>query len=355
MNEQTEIFPLHDGKFDKDALRAEYKGKLKKHDMFTDNSISSCFIWPELDNLSRSMSEIVVDLQYTKQHSNAVCFFMPLIKRSNEGRTDVFLEVTQDDIGLQTIHGKYKFKCYKVRLEYSRWSHMKKSETVYFSLDPNHQCVVNEDFRQEAMSEGYGNVADYLNVCYERSMMPHKSMLLRMDENYGGLNTLFKERSALPVNRYIGDSIYEKVPSSISIESMRYYTNSADQMLIMLHGPLSELEWRGKLLETRFGISLKILAESKSEEEFVGCLAHEFKVKKALGSDMRRHHRHQTIVDICIALSHLNAPYSILDIVDMIPSVACGTRLEKVGLIESTFASIRRVWAKREEIKSAKR
>ena len=355
MNEQTQLFDLHYDKFDKEKIRESFKDKAKFHDLFMTRL--NVFIWPEME-VVEFQHGFVIRLEFTKHHLDAVKFFRPFVMYCHEHYRKVVLEVSGKDLGLQEMHGKYEFKCFKVCIEYDRGfrrigdAPIISTETVYFTPNEKHSVLVDEEFRSKAMHEKCGNTADYLNILYERSMLPHKSALVKTTS----LLCIDKFLSGSHYTRRFGDFTTEYLSTAISLNGKAYYTNSSVEKLILLHGPAISVSKCIDSVKQATDKEFKILVESELEEEFKcsNMVLHDYEVKKSIGKETRSKYQHDSIVDICIALSFMNAPYSILDIIDSIPSLAWANRIRKVGLIESTFASIRKVWNTREEIKSRK-
>jgi len=357
MNEQTQLFVFPELKFDKEKIQETFKDKAKFHDLIV--TTKDVFIWPKMEMLEWKNGCFVIRLEFTKHHLDAVKFFRPFVVRCHEKYIKVVLEVSGKDLGLQEMHGKYEFKCFKVCIEYDRGyrrigeSPIVSTETVYFTPNEKHSVLVDEEFRSEAMREKCGNTSDYLNILYERSMLPHKSVLVRTTSFMSKCMNVFI--SASHYTRRFGDFTTEHLSTAISLNGKAYYTNSSDEKLMLLHGPSNSVS---KCIDAlaHDDEQFKILVESELEEEFKcsNMVLHDYEVKNSIGKETRSKYQHDSIVDICIALSFLNAPYSILDIIDLIPSLAWANRVRKVRIIESTFASIRKVWDSREEIKNRK-
>ena len=131
--------------------------------------------------------------------------------------------------------------------------------------------------------------------------------------------------------------------------------NLLGERLLILNGPLREVTRCTEEL-TKTG-EYEICFESGLEQEFLpleGTFGSDVCVQMTLtdsaGKKIRSQYRHNTIVDICIALFFMDTPYEVLEIVDKLPLLSYANRVEKVLLIESVFQSMRKVVQQRKFI-----
>jgi len=288
MNEQTQLFELPDLKFDKEQIRESFKDEAKFHDLVITKS--KVFIWPDLEVVEFQNACFVLRLQFTKHHRDAVKFFHPFVMKCRANHRKVVLEVSGNDLGLQEMHGKYEFKCFKVCIEYDSWFQIMGStifsqETVYFTPNEKHSVLVDEEFRSKAMHEKCGNTADYLNILYERSMLPHKSALVKTTS----LLCIDKFLSGSHYTRRFGDFTTEYLSTAISLNGKAYYTNSSDEKLILLHGPAISVSKCIDSVKQATDKEFEILVESELEEEFKcsNMVLHDYEVKKSIGKETR--------------------------------------------------------------------
>jgi len=104
------------------------------------------------------------------------------------------------------------------------------------------------------------------------------------------------------------------------------------------------------------GVGFKLLLKSEIETCWVGKETNEDygdrwfeSTKKTPRIISRKQRRHNTLVDICLAFSYTDSPYSVYDVVNCLPWFKYTNRFINIEIIENVFNSIRRVWARREE------
>lgn len=340
--------------FEKEVCET-FKDKARKHDIITDKN-SKCLIWPDLELLNKTDTSVAVGTEFTDEHENALEFFRPLLDYVVSEGLHFYISVEKSDKCLQYLHGKLDFRLDFVKLLYAPHSSKIPLMTWYFfSEDERHKYCQYRKSEQECFVAGVGSIFKHVEWVYDKSMSPHVSVLMRSkngDRNYmtvrydnvehadfGTLGYNFSTAQSVVIN----DDLFVAAPRDV------FFT---------IFGPI-ELVAEEICRLKKQSQNYEICYESQLEEYFRLLPPHMSQLHShwlvshpSPGKKMRSECRHNTLVDISLALSFIDAPYVILDIVDCLPLFRFTNRVDKVRIIEGVFSSVRKVLQIRSELKS---
>lgn len=341
----------------KKEVRETFKDKARKHDIITDKN-SRCLIWPDLELLNRNKDEVWIHPLLTVEHENALEFFRPLRDHVLSKGFNFYISVKKTDIYTQNLREKFvgNFPLDCVKLLYTPHSYREPLTTWYFfSEDDRHKYCQYRKSEQDCFVAGVESIFKHVEWVYDKSMSPHVSVLMRSkngDRNYMAVRHGDVEHAdfgtlgynfATAQNVTINDNLFVAAPKDV---------------FFAIFGPI-ELVAEEICRLKKQSQNYEICYESQMEEYFRLLPPHLSQLHSpwlvshpSPGTKMRSKCRHNTLVDICLALSFIDAPYVILDIADYLSLFRFTSRVNKVRIIEGVFSSIRKVLQIRSELKS---
>jgi len=357
MTEKTNILKFEAKEDFSVAFCEAFNGKTLSHHSVLLNSQLQFFIWPTWECITRYGAEVRIPLEITKSHADAVEFFEPLRNEARLLHLMFSMEVAQTDQGLEKLNGKHDFPFYSANLRYHS-SHPNRGRPLSinyrFSTHPRHTYCFDQMEAIRFASFRGGSISKFVERMWAKSMHPHVSILVKAKNN------CLLHMNCLPngdKDTKFGLFYYTRVHASKLMigETFVEAPNLLGERLLILNGPLREVTRCTEEL-TKTG-EYEICFESGLEQEFLpleGTFGSDVCVQMTLtdsaGKKIRSQYRHNTIVDICIALFFMDTPYEVLEIVDKLPLLSYANRVEKVLLIESVFQSMRKVVQQRKFI-----
>ena len=354
MTQQTSLFKFtYHEDFSLEIVEALHNKKVSDNDVLVDE-IGNYYIWPAWKLLTVANDEVHVDLKFTREHRDALDFFQPLRYAVLRAQKKFVIRVKKSDEGLSVMYGNLNFPCEYVEFRYHPqhgYRVLPLSATFRFSAHPKHSYCFDAAEHEKFMTTlRCGIVSKFVEKIYDKTMLPHISVLMKVKSD----DKLFE--GLMPVgdwSKKFGDCFYLKQLSKqlklgeVVLKAEKY------ERFITVNGPIDVVRRKVKrLLEGPY----EVCFESGLDEDIcVYEIQHEIRLRSPLemtvrnceGKSVRSEYRHNTIIDICLALFFIDAPYSILDIVDAMPLISYANRVQKIRLVESVFQSMRKVVANR--------
>ncbi len=329
-------------------VRETFKDKARKHDIIIDKN-SKYLIWPELELLNPSTHLVCINPPFADEYENALEFFRPLLVDVMSKQSVFYISVKKSDKYPQNLCGKIvaDFPVDRVKWQYNSATYPTFVTLYFFSDDDRHKFRQNIKSTQDFFVSGYSNIFKYIEGFYNNSMSPHVSVLMRSkngDRKYmAAMGYDYAEYADFGTVGYNFSTKRE-----VTVNESSFVTAPGD-VLFTIFGPIELVAEKICILQKQ-SQNYEICYESQLEEYFSLSPSHlsqrswDWLVSRpSPGKTMRSKYRHNTIVDICMALSFLDAPYYVLDIIDKLPLLRFAGRVEKVRIIEGVFSSIRKV------------
>jgi len=324
-------------------------GKFKDGDILVVFRTTKLYMWPNLEKPLYSIdvsdrNRIDITLCDTQLHENAVEFFEPLKKIVWEKKGRFNLHLRPTDGGLAKLLGRINLDWKLISVSFSP------KETTFNATLSEFDRLYHYQF----LYSKYTNVLDFWNDHYEKVNEPHLSLLLTINREDKDTFSDTITHITVQKGKYRTDCFRLFLPLWINIDNLHYEAES-EKTLAMLTVAVEDSE--KLLLElVKKGVGFKLLLKSEIDTYWDEKETNEdygdrwfVSTKKTPRIISRKQLRHKTLVDICLAFSYTDSPYSVYDVVNCLPWFKHTNRFINIEIIENVFNSIRRVWARREE------
>lgn len=199
------------------------------------------------------------------------------------------------------------------------------------------------------------SLVEYWNRCYKHSLKPEVSLLVELGFHTGA--ELFNSYLSFNIRfERFSFACWNHHENSVWIENCEFKCKDHTTFHVLNMEADDAESFVKQLLEKKEKYKLTFTSEKdklfceQPNGRYVCSNTHHWAV-------WRRKTRHKVLVDICMALSFLNMPYVVNDIVLWLDEFAHISQYERIEIIEPVFASLRKVWQTREqtakEIKTA--
>ena len=325
----------------------ELYGKLSDGDIVVDES-ENMYIWP---NTMPFVSEKLQDRVFleilvmdTEKHKNAIEFFKPIIKHYENTLLVLRLNLQPSDEGLVATFGENALN--------SSWKIVamfgdKLTYECYFYDCGRRHVFVNRDF----INSGYTDLCEFWHACYDRIFDAEIMVLFCVEQL--AYERLKSTLAFYPKKQKFHTDYIEFFSKSVQIGNDIYKFNPNKNLFFVMFRIAARdyvpLESCLKLSEIQY----KLCAKTEPDvfwrrvpysKEYVFAIE-----KNDSNILLRKKKRHQILVDICLAFADVLLPYYIYDIVCFLRCFEYSNRYINVAIIEGVFASIRKVWAQRDE------
>jgi hypothetical protein len=304
------------------------------------------FVWPiEQCYISKEQLSMIknveIGLVETLKHNDAYAFFMPLALHLAQRGIIVKITLGPRDLGL--VHmglDKLHYVCTGLCLPF--FAPRNTRIIIDDSADLNISYVNYLLDRSSDLS-----FLEYANKWLDTLFEPEVSLLLQCKiDDSGEIRSQFGDYSSY--SRYKCSSIVLLTDSAIFIGEHEYNRKIGNVLFAV---DLRQSEADRLILDTKkCNFDVDLLLRSENDKLFRGDVpGNRLVIGKSPTCLWRSRTRYRVMVDICMALGFLNRPYVINDIVSWLDEFKYITQYERIAIIEPVFASMRKVWQRKEE------
>ncbi len=340
----------------------KFYGKLQNGDIlhatkdttiFPSGTCDSVYIWPHTTRLvnfqEQDYSTVEISLRDTILQKNAIVFFRPVFSLLRKKGRSLTLHLDKSDEGVAGFLGKGELsKKWRITLQESGTSH--------YWIFEHEGCVFGDHFMEISRFE---KKIDFLREAEEEIYDAEMSYLLLVNAEVDRGKVCDILSSFTNVNK-IYSICWNDGKKLVDIDGMLYKRHpEKNEKFLMVNMRVREKDRFEHYLKTEVP-NAKLLVKTEPET-----ILTEDKQRRPVQNDevlltstgsrlnrwvvLRKKNRHVIMLDICLALAHLNMPYTIYFIVEKLRCFEYSNRFENVNFIEKVFQSIRKVWQQREE------
>lgn len=318
--------------------------KRSEGEVWFDDS-GNLFVWPiEQCYISNEQLSIIKNVQIglaeTSKHKDAYAFFYPLALYLAERNINLEITVGPRDFGL-------------VHMGLDKLHYVCEGVCFWYFEDTCHRIIVDKCAGLNISYIDYHVThlfampfSEFVYKHFDTLFEPEVSLLLECKiDDWIEFTTQFGGFSDNSRYRYSSISVFTDYPISIDV---REYNTTDGNMLFVLN--LQKSVANRLLFDTKkWNCNVNLLLVSENDKLFrADRPGKRLVIGKSPACHWRSRTRHRIMIDICMALGFLNRPYVINDIVLWLDEFKYITQYERVAIIEPVFASMRKVWQRKE-------